>query len=932
MGLLSRKDGIRPEPSPTDLSRLLFALYDGGDPMALRTAAVRLLKEHMDAGRTAIETRFFGGNDGSAAARALSALMDDIVAALFDLADRLVFAAANPTTGERVALAATGGYGRGLLAPYSDIDLLFLVPYKRTARAEQIVEFVLYALWDLGLKVGQAVRSPEDCVRLAKSDVLIRTSMMERRFLSGDEALYADFDRRFAKGVETWDKRGFVEAKLAERDQRHRRGGGSRYMVEPNIKDGKGGLRDLQTLVWIAKALYGVADIPSLVPLGLLRRDEALKFAKAEAFLWAVRYHLHCLTKRPEERLSFDVQVEIARRLGYTDHVGTAAVERFMKHYFLVAKDVGNLTRIFCAAFEADALGQPRAWLSRAPRKIEGFALEGARLNIVEDDQFSKDPVAMIRLFAAAQRGGFDIHPNALRALTRNLRKIGPDLRADPEANRLFLDGILTGPGNREASLRRMNDAGVLGRFIPDFGRVVAQMQFDMYHFYTVDEHTLNAVGLLNRIENGEAAEQLPLASALIGQIASKRALGLAVFVHDIGKGRGGNHSMIGAAIAEKLGPRLGLTAEETETAAWLALWHLGMSGVTTRRDLEDPKTVVDFAALVQSPERLKALTVLTAVDISAVGPGRWSNWKAGLIEDLYHRTEEVLAGAVPASAGAERGEAIQAETRSALADWSDAAFSDFAKLGSRAYWHAFDVETHIRHARLVNAVERDRQPLAIEIRANAARDATEVTILTADHPGLFARLAGAFAISGLSIVDAKIFTLANGMALDVFWTQNVSGEPLSGSKRARLMVMIERTLAGAPARPDELAKLKSRLPDRARSLPVTPRVLIDNEASSTHTVIEINGRDRPGLLHDVTLALTRLHLQIANAKISTYGHRAIDVFYVKDVFGLQITDAPKKRRIRDALLAVLDDSAPGGKRKGRKAPVKRRVSADQSA
>lgn len=911
-------------PSVQDRQGLQDALSRlPGSGQELRAGAVRILKAHLEAGRNAIEEIFARTNDGLACGEALGGLMDDVVIALFDLADRRVFVANNPTTGEKVALAAIGGYGRGLLAPYSDIDLLALVPYKRTARAEQIVEFLLYAMWDLGLKVGQAVRSPEDCVRLAKSDVLIRTSMMERRFLTGDIALYTDFDKKFAKSVEAVDRRGFVEAKLAERDQRLKKIGDFRYMVEPNIKDGKGGMRDLQTLSWIAQALHGVGDVAAMVPMGLLRREEAARFSKANAFLWTVRCHLHFLTRRPEEKLTFDVQVEIAKRLGYTDHVGAAAVERFMKHYFLVAKDVGNLTRIFCAAFEADSLGQPRSWLSRAGRnKIDGFSLEGQRLNIVSEDQFAKNPVDMIRLFATTQRAGFDIHPNALRALTRNLGRIGPELRIDPEANRLFLDCILNGPGNREGTLRRMNEAGVLGRFVRDFGRIVAQMQFDMYHYYTVDEHTLNAVGILNRIENGESADKFPLACELVGQIESQRALGLAVFLHDIGKGRGGNHSEIGGTIAERLGPRMGLTAEETETAAWLVRWHLGMSGVTTRRDLDDPRTVADFAALVQSPERLKALTVLTTVDISAVGPGRWNNWKAGLIEDLYHRTAEYLAGSVGPTQGIERVSKIQSEVRALLKDWNDTEFEHFAGLGSRSYWLAFDAETHARQARLVRAAERDNQAIAVETRSDAQRDATEVTIHTADHPGLFADLAGAFAMCGLSIVDAKIFTLSNGMALDVFWAQDVSGDPLSSSKRARLLVMIERAMAGTPIPPEELARLKTKHTERTRHFQVTPRVLIDNEASSTHTIIEINGRDRPGLLHDVTQALTKVGLQIANAKISTYGHRVIDVFYVKDIFGLKITEQPKRRRIRETLLQAMDDGSAKDKKDGKKPAV----------
>ncbi len=311
----------------------------------------------------------------------------------------------------------------------------------------------------------------------------------------------------------------------------------------------------------------------------------------------------------------------------------------------------------------------------------------------------------------------------------------------------------------------------------------------------------------------------------------------------------------------------------------------------------------------------------MTTVDISAVGPGRWNNWKAGLIEDLYHRTAEYLAGSIDPSQGVEREAKIQAEVRALLPDWSDAEFAGFSARGSRAYWMAFDAETHARQARLVRAAERDGQSLAVETRSDEQRDATEVTIHTADHPGLFAGLAGAFAMCGLSIVDAKIFTLSNGMALDVFWAQDVGGDPLSNTKRARLLVMIERALAGAPISEEERARLKAKLPERTRHFHVEPRVLIDNEASSTHTIIEVNGRDRPGLLHDVTGALTKLGLQIANAKISTYGHKVIDVFYVKDIFGLKVTESPKRKRIRDALLIALDDGSTKEKKDGRRPP-----------
>jgi [protein-PII] uridylyltransferase len=389
-----------------------------------------------------------------------------------------------------LAIVAVGGYGRGELAPFSDIDLLFLLPYKQTPHTEQVVEYLLYLLWDLGLKIGQSTRSVDECLRQAKSDLTIRTGLLEARYLWGEQALFDELKRRFDSEVVRGTAAQFVERKLAERDARHKRVGDSRYQLEPNVKEGKGGLRDLHTLFWIAKYIFRTDDVGKLVDLGVLSAEESQRFDRAQNFLWTVRCHLHYLAGRAEERLTFDLQTEIGRRMGYTDHRGSRGVERFMKHYFLVAKDVGDLTRIFCAILEADQKHKRRlSWVrwGSARRTLDGFVVDGQRLTIPSEDFFKKDPVALLRLFYVAQRHELDIHPRALRAASQSLRLINQQLRDDPEANRLFLE-ILTSRKDPETALRRMNEAGVLGRFIPDFGRVVAQMQYDMYHVYTVDD------------------------------------------------------------------------------------------------------------------------------------------------------------------------------------------------------------------------------------------------------------------------------------------------------------------------------------------------------------------------------------------------------------------------------------------------------------
>ncbi|HEY1259885.1 MAG TPA: [protein-PII] uridylyltransferase, partial [Stellaceae bacterium] len=593
-----------------------------------RRPLVALLKEALGAGRAEIRRRFEASGDGAAVMREQYFLIDQLIRALYDVVGAEIYPLANPTAGEHLAIIAVGGYGRGELAPYSDIDLLFLLPYKQTPHTEQLIEYLLYVLWDLGLKIGQATRSVDECLRQAKSDLTIRTALLEARYLWGDEALYRELKRRFDSDIVRGTAAQFVEAKLAERDERHRRGGDSRYQLEPNVKEGKGGLRDLHTLFWIAKYIYRIDDVAKLVDLGVLSAEESRRFARAQHFLWTVRCHLHYLAGRPEERLTFDVQTEIGRRMAYTDHAGSRGVERFMKHYFLVAKDVGDLTRIFCAIIEADQRRKRRLpWLRwGGKRALAGFVVEGERLTVPSEDFFAKDPVALLRLFHAAQQNELDIHPRALRAAGHALRSIDRELRDDPEANRLFLD-ILTSRKDPETALRRMNEAGVLGRFIPDFGRVVAQMQYDMYHSFTVDEHTLFAIGILHRIEAGLLADELPLATQLSATIASRRALYVAVLLHDIAKGRGGDHSVLGERVALKLGPRLGLSAEETETVAWLVRWHLLMSATAFKRDIDDPQTTSDFIERVQSPERLKLLLVLTVADIRAVGPHVWNGW-----------------------------------------------------------------------------------------------------------------------------------------------------------------------------------------------------------------------------------------------------------------------------------------------------------------
>lgn len=882
-----------------------------GDAAALRAASVAILRVALDHGRQEMARRLsVHPSRGREVSAGYAYLTDQLLRLIFDFTTGRLYPNANPSSGERIVLIAVGGYGRGEMALHSDIDIAFLTPSRQTGWGEQIIESMLYTLWDLGLKIGHSSRSLDDMVRMAKSDLTIRTALLEGRYVWGDTAVYAEAGRRFDREIRDGSAaaRAFVTDKLAEREARHQRMGDSRYVVEPNIKEGKGGLRDLHTLFWIGKFAYRVHELPDLVDKGLLTREELRRFQRAENFLWAVRCHLHILTNRAEDRLTFDVQREVATRMRYADRPGRSAVERFMQHYFLTAKQVGDLTAVFLAHLDETFAGRGSRFgipTIRRRRRLNGFPLDRGRIALPGPEHFAEDPVRLIEMFALADRHGLEIHPLAMRQAGRDAKRIDNAVRADPRANGLFLD-ILTSPRNPETVLRWMNEAGILGRFIPDFGRVVAQMQFDMYHHYTVDEHSLRAIGLLSRIEKGELGIDHPIATDLFQRLVSRRVLYVAVLLHDIAKGRHGDHSILGAEIAEKLCPRFGLTPAETQTVAWLVRHHLLMSSTAFKRDLSDFKTILDFAGVVQSPERLRLLLMLTVVDIRAVGPGVWNSWKRQLLGDLYDAGEEVLRLGHKQRGRGDRIEAKQLQLRQELG-WNDAQFDAYARRLPDAYWIAEPADVVARNAALVEGADAAGLALSIVATADPDRGATLVTVYAGDHPGLFYRIAGAVHLAGGSIIDARIHTTRDGMALDNLLVQDPFGQPFDEDSRLeRLRAAIEDALANRHRLADRLAA-KPMARTRAEAFDIEPQVLVDNKASNRYTVVEVNARDRPALLNALAHALFQSKVTIHSAHIATYGERAVDVFYLTDLVGDKIVAATRLRTMERLLLAAAE-------------------------
>jgi [protein-PII] uridylyltransferase len=892
-----------------------LARKHAGQDTQLRAALVRYLKPLVAEAHKAAEQQLEQDGDGRKSAAGLSDFQDALIRLIYDATTQHIYRAQNPSSAERMAVVAQGGYGRALLAPGSDIDLLFLLPYKQTAWGESVAEYMLYLLWDLGFKVGHATRTIAQCVRLSLSDMTIRTALLDARLILGDERLFGEFRHRFRREVLDNDARAFVEAKLAEQDARHSRAGASRYQVEPNIKDGAGGLRDLHTLHWLAKHLYPDKAEEEFVEAGVFTPNEYRNFRRCEFFLWTVRCHLHFLTGRPEERLSFDLQRAMAERLGYRGHAGLSGVERFMKHYFLIAKEVGQLTRIVCTALELkqlksipplDALLGPFSWRRRAKlRRTSDFRIETGRISTVDKDAFVKDPVNFIRLFVIADENQAGTSPQVLRQIRANFRSIDDKLRNDPTANRLFMR-LLMDSRDPEAILRKMNEAGVLGRFVPDFGRVVSMMQFNMYHHFTVDEHLIRTIGYLSGIERGLHANEHPVSSEVVRTIDNRRALYVAALLHDIAKGREEDHSVVGARIARELGPRLGLSASETETAAWLVEHHLTMSLFAQSRDLNDPKTIRDFAEIVQSRERLKLLLVLTVADICAVGPGTWTGWKGQLLRTLYFETEPFLGGGHTELPRTERTARIQDALRERLSDWPKDYLERFIGRHYPAYWLRTDLDVIAEHAKLVRDAEVENREVVTHISTDAFRGVTELTLLAPNHPRLLAMVAGACTGAGANIVDAQISTTRDGMALDTIHLEREFNLAEDEERRARkIAVSIERMLRGE-ARAVDLIQNKKKPKPRLSAFTVEPQVVIDNTLSDALTVIEINGLDRPGLLYDVTREISDLNLDIASAHIATFGEKAVDVFYVTDLTGKKITSTSRDSLIRERLTKVL--------------------------
>ena len=819
----------------------------------------------------------------------------------------------------KLSIIAVGGYGRGELAPHSDLDILFLKPNKlkksEITKIEKVIQLTLYLLWDLGYQVGHSTRTIGECIQKSSSDITVCTSLLEKRFITGCKKNFELLKKEFTSFINKTKTLNFVKAKLEESELRHKNFGGSRYVVEPNVKDGKGGLRDLHTIFWISKFAYNVDSISKLINIGALTKKEAIAIAEAQRFLFSVRCHLHYRAKREDDRLAMDAQLEISKSMNFKNTITHKDVERFMKRYFLATKTIGNLTRIFCAAIETEFNKPLRLnFLSfKKSENVNPFKIELGRLYAQDKKIFIENPINIINLFYISHNKNVDIHPKTLRLLTSLTFLINSKVRNDFNANRMFLD-ILTSKRDSTRTLRIMNESNILGKFIPEFQKIVGLMQFDMYHSYTVDEHTIFTISNLHSLKNGEFKEFAPLTSNEILKIKSYKALFVAMLLHDIAKGLKGDHSENGALIASDVCPRLGLNIEDTKMVKWLVLNHLLMSKTAFKYELGDAKIIKRFAQKVKSLDKLRSLLAITVADIKGVGPDVWNDWKGALIKELYIKTFEILK---PKHEISEITEPLKTSKellkrhliQKGLKD------NDIRKYYGKYYdnyWMMFNLSSLINHYEIFLEMKNASKKLKIFISEEQRMKATELIVIAPDHHGLFSRISGLVASSGYDIVSAKIVTRSDGYALDTFFIQNKDKKPLNEDfQRNRLIETINKGLSGNFNIDKALNMKWKETPARFRAVKTPTRIIFDNKSSDNFTILEVKCKNAPGVLYRITKTITSLGFQINTANISTYGDRVIDNFYIKNMFGSKVDDILSIEKVKVAINDTLKELKP---------------------
>ena len=839
-------------------------------------------------------------NDGLKTAYTRSNILDQIISACFK---NFFILSPNKIKIDNFGIVATGGYGRRELAPFSDIDILFLHNIKNKKNLENIVKPFLYILWDLGLRVGYATRTLKESIYFSKKNLDISTSILESRFIIGNKKIYNKMKDEYQKKIIDVQGTNFISKKLVERENRLKYHADSRYLLEPNVKDGKGGIRDLQTLSWIGQFFYKANNLNDLVKKKILDKNLARSFFKSKQFFWTVRTHLHNLSNRPNEQLNFEYQKEIAKRMGYKKHKGTTNVERLMKHYFLTAKKVSDLIRIYCTSIEEKEklIIRKKGITNRTKKRIGDFIIINKRVNFHKHFLIKKNQEKVFKIFQIAQEKDLDIHPLAIRFIINNLIKIDKNISKKKEILNIFIE-ILTSKKNSEKYLKLMNETGLLGKLIPDFQKIVGQMQFGGFHTFTVDEHTLKAIGLLHDLEKGLLEDTKKLYKEIFSEILSPRILYISLFFHDLGKGRGQNHSVISSKIAQRFCSFLELDNIETKTIIWIIKNHLLMSKVSQRLDLEDSKTIIEFVKQIYSLEQLKLLFLFTIIDMKATGKKVWNSWNKFLLEQLFLKSRKLIL-ATGKETFLPNVNKIKLKLKKKFHYISSNKFENL--------FNFFPKDLILNNSKknlyqYFNIVYKSQKDSFISLKKNNYKFATEIIIYTKDEPGLLSKFAGAVAICGFNVVEARVCTLKNSMALDTLWVQNEKGSILDSKYQIPKLKNILKKILLEKVFLEKNIYTTYQHSNEKKLFNMVPQVYVDNIMSEHSTILEINSTDRIGLIYDLTKKIYSLGLQINSAKILTMGHKITDIFYITDLKGKKILSDVKINQLKKQILSLL--------------------------
>ena len=873
-----------------DAVAISLALLEG---VHAETDLKRFARRYIEEGRRELFDRHRAGAGGLEVVSAWSTVMDHLIRHLFNTISSEC-ARRFPTPNPRFALLAQGGYGRGELNPLSDIDLLFLYSWKISAFIEATTERLLYTLWDAGLEVGHATRSISECMRLAEFDMKVRTSLLDARFLCGDYALYEDFEKRIESRLVKKGLKRFIREKLEENRARHEQFGGSVYLLEPDVKEGEGGLRDIQTARWIARAKLKVKDLDGLALAGIVDSADIAQLKESQDFLLRVRNELHFSTGKHQDQLTFEHQEKVSEALGFEGEGTLRGVEVFMRCYYLHAAHINRLSSLIIhRVTDCDKPGFGATYMfSRTLR--EGIRLSKNHITITKPEILRNQPDNLIRIFDDAQKYNCILAQETRELLRQNLDLIDDEFRHSAAANLPFFS-ILKWKDSVYETLLEMHRAGVLGAFIPEFGRLLCMVLHDAYHIYTVDQHSLRLIKEIERLKAGEYAESSPLLTQLAREAEKIELLYLGMMFHDIGKGFGGGHSEIGARMVHSIAPRMRLNADDGALVEFLVRHHLLMTHTAFRRDLEDKKTILDFARTMGTVTNLKMLYLLTFADVKAVGPDVWNPWKASLLGELYIKALNVLEEA-------EKGEFQRQDVRAVIRriqtrvkrqlskDYSEEEIDKFLEIMPDRYFLSTPEDDIAEHFELMQRFD-GKQP-EVSIEHFPERDCSSVVICFIDRPGLFASITGVLAALSFDILNARIFTSSDGRILDVFRIAH-RGRPeivMAEQKWVKFRLVLDGVLNGKIDVATLVGSSKPSLLLVKRAPRVSTVINIDNEASDDFTIVEVFTEDRIGVLFTITYSLHQLGLSIHVAKISTNVDQVADVFYVTDEGGGKVT------------------------------------------